>query len=402
MDVFESAREQFAALKNMVYLNWAGLGPIPESAKKAVEELLSNMYQWNSAYMSEAIPNLEKGAKEQISKLLNTTSNQIAISGTNTTQGIQTAFEAIAPRSGESIVTSDMQYVLTEAEMQKWRDRGVDIKVVQNRDGVYDTNDFAAAIDDSTSAVLLDSVTWVNGYKFDIPEISKIAREHNAITVTDSIQHLGQAEADASGFGADIIVGGAQKWLSDWLGLGFMYVRKGLIEELNRPYYGYKNTEEPEGGWHDYFTRTDREDFPDFKFYNDTAKKFEYGGSLHNMGGLAAVAETVGLINSIGIKKVQKKILGLKKQLIEGLDSLNFDVLPPYEEKNQSGITTFRMGIGRKNEMKVVDKLSESGVMVSYRAGGGLYGIRISTHYVNNGEDIEKLISALRPLKKGL
>ncbi|AKA49179.1 hypothetical protein IX51_08770 [uncultured archaeon] len=399
MNDFESARDEFKALKNMVYLNWAGLGPLPSSAKIAVEELLKNIYEWDNQYVSEAISSLQDGAKGQIAKLLNTSPDQIAITGTNTTQGIQTAFEAIRPKSGESIVTSDMQYVLTEAELQKWRDRGVDIKVVKNRDGVYDLNDFQRAVDKTTRAVFVDSVTWINGYKFDVPELSKIAHENNAFMITDSIQHLGQAKMDVEKSGADLVAGSAQKWLSDWLGLGFLYVRRKVIEELERPYYGYKNTEEPDGGWHTYFTLTDREQFPEFKFYSSDARKFEYGGSLYNMPGLTALEKTLKLINGIGMDRVQRRVLELKHELLEGLEALDFEVLEPYEEKHQSGITTFRMGVGRKKEMEVVEKLNSTGYAISYRAGGGLYGIRVSTHYVNNSDDIQSLLGALKSLR---
>lgn len=399
MDDFESARNEFKALKNMVYLNWAGLGPLPSSAKRSAETLLTSIYEWDKNYVSEAISKLVGDSKEQISKLMGSSPDEIAITGTNTSQGIQTAFEAINPGSGESIVTSDLQYILSEAELQKWREKGVDIRIVKNRDGIYDINDFSRAIDESTSVVFLDSVTWVNGYKFDIPEISKIAHDSNAVMLTDSIQHLGQAELDTRKFGADMVAGGAQKWLSDWLGLGFLYVSKNIVERLERPYYGYKNTKEPDGGWHHYFTLTDREVFPDFEFYNSDARKLEYGGSLYNMPGLAVLTETLKLINGIGIHRIQEKILKLKHELEEGLEELDFEVLAPYDERNQSGITTFRIGIGRKKEMEVVDRLNSSGFSVSYRAGGGLYGIRVSTHYVNNSADIQSFLAALKPLR---
>lgn len=401
MNDFETAREQFTALKNMTYLNWAGLGPLPRNAKEAVEGLLTNIHEWNGEYMKEAGQTLEGKARGQLSSLLHTTREQIAFTGSSTSNAVQTALDSIHPRSGESIVTSDMQYILTEAEMQKWRDQGVDIRIVRNRNGIYEANDFDEAVDDTTKAVLLDSVTWINGYKFDIPEIARIAHEHDAYMITDSIQHIGQAKLDTTSFGADMVACGTQKWLSNYLGLGFLYVDRKIIEGLERPHYGYKNTEEPEGGWGYYFTRTDREDFPEFRFDNSTALKLEYGGSLYNMGGLAAVAETVGLINGIGMERIQKRILELKHRLAEGLEDLDLEVLPPYEEKHQSGITTFSMGIGRENEMKVAEKLGELGIAVSYRAGGGMNGIRASHHYVNNEDDIDRFISALKPLKKG-
>lgn len=396
MVTFESAREEFGVLKNMVYLNWAGLGPLPGTARNALGKVIDDIYQWQGDTVQTGMTDIVSDSKEQIAKLMNASPDEIAITGTNTSQGIQTVFESIKPRKGDSIVTSDLQYVLSEAEMQKWRDRGVDVRIVMNHDGTYEANDFSEAADSTTKAIFLDSVTWINGYKFDIPEISRIARENEAYVVTDSIQHLGQAHLDVEKFGADMIAGGAQKWLSDWLGLGFLYVRKDRIEELERPYYGYKNTSEPEGGWATYFTETERELFPDFKFYNSDARKFEYGGSLHNMGGLVVLTETLKLINGIGTEKIQEKILQLKKELIEGLEDLKFKVLAPHDKKNQSGITTFSMGIGREKEIEVVEKLNNAGFKVSYRAGGGLAGIRISTHYVNNSEDIRKLLTELK------
>lgn len=399
MTTFESAREEFKALKNMVYLNWAGTGPLPKSALEAVESMLSDIYEWRGETIQNGMVDIVQNAKSQIAKLMYASPDEIAITGTNTSQGIQTALESIHPEKGESIVTSDMQYVLTEAEMQKWRDRGVDVRIVRNRDGVYKNEDFSEAVDGSTKVVFLDSVTWINGFKFDIPEISKIAHENEAYMLTDSIQHLSQADLDTRTFGADIIAGGAQKWLSDWLGIGFLYVKKNRVAELHRPYYGYKNTEEPRGGWGTYFTETDRELFPDFNFYNNDARKFEYGGSLYNMPGLVALSATLKLINGIGTKEIQKKILKLKHHLMEGLEGLGFSVLPPQDEKNQSGITTFNMGIGAAREIKVVEKLNSSGFLLSYRAGGGLSGIRVSTHYVNNGEDVDKLLSALKDLR---
>lgn len=395
---FESARDEFNALKNITYLNWAGTGPLPRSSKEAVSAMLDSLYEWSSGAPSRDVNEISSETKEQISTLINAENDEIAITGTNTSQGIQTALEAIGPKRGESVVTSDMQYVLTEAELQKWRDRGVEIRVVRNRNGVYDIEDFADSIDDTTRVVLLDSVTWINGYKFDVPEISKIAHENNAYMVTDSIQHLGQAYLDSKEFGADMIAGGAQKWLSDWLGLGFLYVKKSVMKDLQMPNYGYKNAKLPEGSWPSYFTRIDRELFPDFEFYED-ARKFEYGGSLYNMPGLAALTSSLKLINGIGIKRVADKVLELKHALIEELESMKITVLPPFDEKFQSGITTFATSKGRDHDLRIVEKLNSSGFALSYRAGGGISGIRVSTHYVNNLEDIERFITALKEVQ---
>lgn len=402
MDKFESARSEFRTLEKMVYLNWAGIGPAPKSSVDAVSSYMEYLYDMSRKENAFTIMEIADEVKAELAKLLNADSSEIAITGTSTSQGIQTAFEAINPEKGENIVTGNLQYVLTEAELQKWRSRGVSIRVVKNENGTFDINAFEKNIDDNTRAVFLDSVTWINGYRFNIPEIAKVAHEKGALMITDSIQHIGEVSLDTKKFGADIIVSGAQKWLSDWLGLGFMYVRKGLIGELDRPYYGYKNTSEPEGGWPAYFTKFDREEFPDYEFNNSDATKFEYGGSLYNMGGLVALRPALRLINGIGIESIEDRILTLKEQLIIGLEEMELNVLPPYDEVNKSGITTFSLGHGRDEDMKVVEKLNSSGFALSYRAGGGIGGIRASIHYVNNEDDIDKFLSAIREIKTSL
>ncbi len=395
-DRFEEAREQFKALSNQTYLNWAGTGPMPSASVKAVEELIDALYEYNGASLPEMRHHIPVEAKEQLARLINAKTENIAITGTSTTQGVQAALNAVNPSAGQSIVTGDLQYVLTETEMQKWKKKGVSLKVVKNRNGVYDAEDFSGEIDENTAVVLLDSVTWINGYRFDIAEISKIAHENGAVMITDSIQHVGQMPLDTKTFGADIIVGSAQKWLSDILGVGYSYVSDSIVKKLERPYYGYGNTVEPEGGWPEYFTNIDRPLFGDFEFRNSDATILEYGGSLSNLGGLAALSPSLKLINGIGPFDIYSRIMGLKGQLVSELELLGMNLVEPLDENHQSGITTFSTGLGAQKDIEIVGKLSSMGIVVSYRAGAGIGGIRVSTHYVNNSSDIENFIDGLK------
>lgn len=393
---FEEARAEFKALENKVYLNWAGTGPMPSSSVEAVKRLLNAIHEMNGSTLPEMRHEIPGNAKGELAKLLSAEPESIAISGTSTTQGVQGAFSAVNPGKGDSIVTCDLQYVLTETEMQKWREKGVTVKIVRNHNGTFEEEDFASAIDHTTKVVFLDSVTWINGYKFDINGIAKIAHENGAVMMTDSIQHVGEAVLDTRTFGADIVVGSAQKWLCNMLGVGYTYVSKEIAGVLERTYYGYTNTDEPEGGWPAYFTDLSRKSFQDFSFRAEPSSMLEHGGSLSNLAGLAALAPSLRLMNGIGAVGVQSRVLELKKYLVEELESMGMKILPPYEMKNQTGITTFETGIGHDHDVGIVEKLHSAGIEVSYRTGGGIGGIRVSTHYVNNEDDIEKFLTQLR------
>jgi len=96
-------------------------------------------------------------------------------------------------------------------------------------------------------------------------------------------------------------------------------------------------------------------------------------------------------ISRIGIAKVEKRILSLTKYVIKELQKLKLVIISPIEEeKNRSGIVVFK--VTHANEL--VKKLEKEHIIVSARGGG----IRISPHFYNNEQDIDKLISKLRSL----
>ena len=89
--------------------------------------------------------------------------------------------------------------------------------------------------------------------------------------------------------------------------------------------------------------------------------------------------------------EIEKRILYLTRYLIEKLQKeLNLYILSPLEEKYRSGIVVFKAD----NAEVIVRKLEKEMVIVSARGGG----IRVSPHFYNNEEDIDRLISVLKNL----
>ena len=79
--------------------------------------------------------------------------------------------------------------------------------------------------------------------------------------------------------------------------------------------------------------------------------------------------------------------------IIENLESLNFEIISPIANKNErSGIIVFKSK--KLSPLTVVKRLEKENVIVSQRGKG----IRISPHFYNNEEDIDKLILSLKKL----
>lgn len=392
-------RDEFEIFERYNFMDWAVVSPAPMKAITAVKSFMDSLVYFPEKDASSQHVKMDRAAeplKQEVEKLLNSDKDEIAISGSSTSQGIQIAFESISPKRGENVVTCDTEFPLAGTELQKWRKRGVKVKVLKNKGGEFSSEELANLIDKHTKIVFLDSVTWVNGFKFDLDEISKITHEVDAYLVLDAIQHIGAMTLDTKRTHIDFITAGGHKWLTTPLGIGILYINKKVINMLEPPFYGYMNTVEPKGGWDNFFRDFSKNPIVDYE-YVPTAKKFEYGGT-GPYAGEVGLTNSVSLINSIGIDKIQSKILKLKENLIEELNEIGAKVLAPENETNFSSITTFNLNRTLKEDYELVDTLNRNGIKVSGRGSSGIGGIRISIHYPNEEEDISNLVAFLRKL----
>jgi|YelNatPaOPRAMG01_1025707.scaffolds.fasta_scaffold07522_6 selenocysteine lyase/cysteine desulfurase len=401
MNKLKDIRKEFKVFETKDFLDWAVVGVAPERAVKAINKLLeSAMYfpEENASLQHVAWDKEAQPLKLELAKLLNASEDEIALTGSSTTQGIQIAFESIQPKKGENIVTCDLEFPLAGAELQKWREKGVEIRVVRNKNGLFDLNDFQKLIDKNTKVVFLSSVTWVNGYRFDLASISELVHKFDGYLVLDSVQHLGAMNLDVKETKVDFIASGGHKWLTTPFGMGFLYINKEIIDIMKPPFYGYLNMEEPKGGWDAYFRDPNKNPITNYKFQTN-AKKFEYGGTSAYPS-IIGLRESVSIINEIGIKNIQAHILKLKNLLIEELQKIGANIIPPLkEEENYSSITMFRMNKKIDDDYKLIDRLSAEGVKVSGRGSSGIGGIRVSIHYPNTEEDVLKLVETVKKLR---
>jgi selenocysteine lyase/cysteine desulfurase len=393
-------RTEFKIFKKFDFLDWANMSPAPSIAIKKIKEYLdylSNFTEENSYVEFDEWSQKVNLLRQEVAKLLNAEEKEIAITGSSTTQGIQIAFEAISPKKGENIITSDLEFPLAGTELQKWKERGLSVKLLKHKNGNFDLNELDTLIDKKTKLVLLSSVTWVNGYRFDLEEVSKIVHEHDAYIVLDSVQHVGAMDLNVKTIKPDFIAAGGQKWLTAPFGIGILYVNNKAVKELHPPFYGHKNIAEPEEGWYEYFRDMSKHPIVNYK-YVESAQKFEYGGTMP-FPGIIGLKESVALINQIGIKNIESKILKLKKMLMEELEHMKAKILVSEHEKNYSGITTFNIKDHFKDDLKIVDHLNKNKILIAGRCANGIGGIRASIHYPNNESDVLNLIDRLKKLK---
>ncbi len=263
--------------------------------------------------------------------------------------------------------------------MRIGEEKGVEVRLARNREGIVEVADLEKLVDDHTKVLAISHVEYASGLRFNLKELHHLASEHGALLVVDAIQSLGVVPLNVKDEGVDILASGAYKWLLGPFGASILYIRKGLYEELEPPFVGFRSTGKP------------FELEPTKLTYAKTARKFEY--STSNYAAMTGLAEAIKYLQRIGIKRVYNYVLKITGNLMHSLSNLRgVRIITPKEEKKRAGIITIRF---EKADYKdVAKKLGEKSIIVSPR----FESVRMSPHIYNTEEGISKASEELKKI----
>jgi cysteine desulfurase/selenocysteine lyase len=363
-------RERIPALKTCIHLDCAAISPFFQDTLTEIETFLHKRADKASFDFDSWLDMLEESRKT-VARFANASPDEIAFM-LNTTEGLNTVAHMIPWKKGDSIVTSDLEFPSNSIPWFNLENKGVIVRQVRNVNGELLMEDIEKAIDDTTRLVSLSFVQFGNGFKCDLEEVSNLCKEHNAFLCSDVIQGLGAVQVDVRKMGIDFFATASYKWLMGPLGVGFFFIRKEHVEEMEPPYLGW-------------FSLKDYENFnrPGLKEVelSDTARKFETGGkSFALIGGLK---KSLDIMSEIGVEAIEKRVLDLSQYVIDNSEQ----VQTPSDREKRAGIVNIKV----PEPEKVAESLRKRNILVSAR----MNGIRVSTHFWNTEEDIDELLHGI-------
>jgi selenocysteine lyase/cysteine desulfurase len=168
-----------------------------------------------------------------LARLLGCRADEIALadSGTRAWNALVTALRW---RAGDRILICGTEYASNAiALLQRARADGCRVEVVpSSSNGSPDLDAYAALLDERVRLVSLVHVPTNSGQVLPVRELADLAHQVGALVVLDACQSVGQLVVDVDGLGVDALTASGRKWLRAPRGTGFLYLRSGVLDDL--------------------------------------------------------------------------------------------------------------------------------------------------------------------------
>lgn len=396
----EDLRREFPIFRHRTYLDTACYAPGFARGTQAVIDYchLHEMIACLSFNQTLAELKPVANARMEAAKLLNAEEEEIAFIP-STGMGNNKFAGAIGLKSGDNVIIDDLEFPSAVLAYTAYQRQGVEIRTVKHRQGRLYIEDYEKLVDNRTRVIAVSTVQWSTGFRIDLKKLVALANTVGAYVAVDGCQSLGAFKLDVKETGVHFVATQGHKWLFSPMGTGFMFMRKDLVDKLDPNIVESCNLykDPARQPYHHQYDLSIERDYV-IRFV-DTAAKFQ---SASNIMGIWAMYEALHCINNYGIENIEERIQYLVDYLHAGLKTVTgLTLLSPEEKECRGGIVIASYGDPKK-DIEMMDTLSNLGISVSCRFQECYGGLRISPHYYNNEEDIDKLISALKGQTKPL
>ena len=369
MDEKQIIKEFPVTSSRSIYLNNAGVGPLPKRTADAMGAAAAEDAAQGPrvSFWTNAMEQCRKNA----AALLGAQPAEIAFLQ-NTAQAISTIAQGLDWRPGDRVIAPAIEYPANVYPWMALKTRGVEFALVETApDGSVSIDRLMEQVTPNTRLVAVSMVQFTNGYRIDCAELARRCHHKGALLLVDAVQAAGALPIDVAGWDIDFCASGTHKWLLSPPGIGILYVKKSLIKKIAPTMVGAFNVMNPF-------------DFETIHYaLPGTARRFESGTA--NFFGFIGMQQSTSLLLEIGIETIASRIKMLTDYACELLGASGARIHSPRHEQAWSGIVSAeKPGVDAR---AIAQSLKQENITVSVRAAR----VRLSPHFFNTREQIERM-----------
>jgi cysteine desulfurase/selenocysteine lyase len=373
-------RDDFPITKKYAYLANAAITPIPMPVYNEVSGFYQDVLSHGQTLWEEWEIKMEQ-TRDMYAKFIGADNREEIAFTHSTSEGMNIIAHMLSDKG--IVISNELEFPSSNLP---WLNKDKDnVKFVKAKDdNKIQIENIAKMVDDNskTKTLVTSHVQYSTGFRQDLKELGKLTKQKGLYFVVNPTQSLGALYFNVKDFGIDFMASNGHKWMLSSFGVGAIYMKRKYlrdVENFKPPFFSQ-------------FGQKRRENFDNNMKINmsSSATRFELG--TPHFPNIVALNAALRYISKIGIKHIEKRILNLTEYLMDNLQNMKLQILSPIEDrKYRSGIMLFKAR--NKKPVDIVMELEKrNNIIVSARGKG----IRVSAHFYNNEDDIDKLIVSLK------
>lgn len=366
-------RKTFPLTQRLLYFNAAGVGIMPEPALQSIEKFLNRYRETDLDHSPDSFATMQR-LREKLARLVCGQEDEIVLLH-NTSNGVSLGVHGFPFASGDEVIIFDNEF---PSAVFPWRGRPELklVKVPAPADRPPTPQDVLPYLSPRTRCICISWVSFCTGFRIAPAEFGAFCRQHDLWFILDVMQGLGGLSIDAPATGADIVTGGAAKWLFSPMGTGFAWLSPRIRSLLKPSWTGWLSIHK--------FPRFNQlldYDVP----WDDSGRRYECGTLPYH--DLFAFEASVDFLLGLGMERVESYVLDLGDYMQSRIAVPGGEWLRTGHREMDSGIRFLSL----PNPEETYARLKTRGVVCSFREGR----LRFSPHVYNTPEEVDRLAGIL-------
>lgn len=373
--------DEFRYFGDRIYLDCSAMGMIPQRTRDLAKRHIDLFYDslWRDPEIQGEV--IREKARAAVARLIHADPADIFFTR-NTTEGNNLLAQGYPLNPGDEVLLCNEDYPSVYLPWAVRQREGIRLTVINGQNGFASADDFIAHFSNKTRVVAVSMVQSSSGYCIDLSKLGNACRERGILLSVDAVQAAGRLPIDVDAMKVDVLASAGFKGLMGIMGAGFCWCRREALDCIE-PFIVSENID-----WNsiDVQQGFERLDIPVFQRGYSRME----AGTTNNLG-IAMMAESISMLNEIGIENIAAQIRSVETRYRRRLRELSLPVqmLGSDDPSTWSGSVSFRYDLSRKH--KLADALNEAGIFVSVRDY-----LRAGFHFYNTGDQADSLISALK------
>ena len=378
---WDAVRKLYAVSPSIVNLENGYWGIMAESVRLDYLAKTDMVNRENSFYARTQFGRDAEAARLAVAAAVGAAPAEVALTrgATEALQLLIGGYNKLQP--GDTVLYSDLDYDSMQYAMNWLKERrGVNVVKFSipepaSRAAVLQAYQKVLADHPKAALLLVTHVSHRTGLVMPVAEIAALARSRGVDVVLDAAHSWGQIDFKVQDLGVDFIGFNLHKWIGAPLGIGFMYVAKSRLADIDR-------------------AMGDEDWAP-----TDIRSRVHTG--TYNFASVLALPGALALHQQIGPRAKALRLRHLRDYWVSRVRGFKgLEILTPDEPGMAAGITSFRLagkGTAADNNAIVAQLRDQFGVFTVRRAGVAKgQCIRVSPAIYTSEADLDRLVQALR------